>query len=849
MPETDSTVRDSEATTQMRDAAVGDIGQKGESVEANVEQKSERDSLARKLDTMANIVLAALMFLVPLFFIPSFGLSFQFSKGILFVVSVVVIFALWAFSRLKQGAITIPQTYIVPGLFLIPVSFLFATVFSPSPVTSFIGQGGEIGTFVNIAFLTMLSYVSSKVCNSRDRIVRIYLALFGSFALLSIMQLSRIFIGPHFLSFGVFTTTIANVFGKWNDVGVFYGLVAIVTLLALQMLVLKGVARAVLYFILAVALFFLALVDFNTVWFTLGVFSIVLGVYALSVSRVVKSRLQSDDGKNIVKKRMFLQQVPIAPIIVFVISFGFVVANTQLGDFFSQKFNITHIEARPSWPSTFTIMKQSLAGNILFGAGPNRFNTQWQLFRPEGINETVFWSTSFNSGIGHVPTFFVTTGVVGAAAWLLFFGLFLASGLRALFVSRGDRFTHFLVLSSFLASLYLWIFMVLYIPSLPLVIMAFLFTGLYVATLMQEKIIRVKYISFAENPKTGFLLSLAFMVAVCASTAGGYFVTKSFIAAVYYQQGSDALEKNDLVVGKANLEKAIAWHDYDGYYRLLASVNVAEINALLSKQDIPQAKLQAEFQRLFGEAKKNVEKARDLDETQYQNWVAIGNLYGAIIPLGLDDAYTFSKNAYDHALAFSPKDPSLYLGLARIEVAHKDLDAAREKLAEAIHLKSNYTEAIFFLSQIEVSAGNLGKAIESVEAAAIIAPDDPTVFFQLGLLKYNNNDNAGAITALERAISLNSSYANARYFLGLAYSRFDRKADAIVQFEEIEKSNPDNAEVKKILSNLRAGLEPFANMAAPQPEERKNLPIEEKNQGAVLSPVQPVSVPNGAVSE
>lgn len=840
---------------------------RGTSVPAETEEKTEKtvhDSEAAPtappkeggeassgvFDTVVNIILAALMFLVPVFFIPSLALPFQFAKGILLVTAVVLVFGLWTFSRLKQGSISIPQTYIIPGMLLIPATFLVATIFSGSVATSLIGQGGEIGTFVNIAFLTLLFFVTSLACDSRDRIVRIYLALFASFALLSLLQLARIFIGPQFLSFGVFTTTIANVFGKWNDLGVFYGLVIVMTLVALQMLALRRIARFILYGILLVALFFLTLVDFVTVWFVLGLFAIILGMYALSVSRMVKNRLQAEEGKELNKKKLFLQRIPTASIIVFACCVAFIMANGPLGDFFAQKFDITHIEARPSWQSTLRIAKNTLEKNVFFGAGPNRFHTQWQLYRPDGINETIFWSTNFNSGIGHVPTFFVTTGIVGAAAWVLLFGFFIASGLRSLFVSRSDRFIHFLVLSSFLASLYLWIFMVLYNPSLPLVVMAFLFTGLYVATLVQEKIIQSRQISFASSPKLGFLCSLVLIIIVCASASGGYFVARSFIATMAYQKASLAFEKNDTAGGKRYLEKAVAWHAFDGYYRLLASVNLAELQALLSKQDISQKDLKTEWDRLFGEAKQHVEKARDLDVTHYQNWVAIGNLYGAIISVDPDKVYPLAREAYDHARVLSPRDPSLSLLLARLDAAKGDLDTARNDLAEALRLKNNYTEAIFFLSQIEVSAGNLGKAIESVEVAAKIAPDDPIVFFQLGILRYNNNDIRGAIEAFERAVSISDAYSNARYFLGLSYARENRLSDAIRQFEEIEKHNPDNSEVKSILMNLRRGELPFAEEKNnEQPEDRAQLPIEEKSEETVLSPAKPVSVENSAVSE
>lgn len=815
-----------------------------------IEEKPSAEASSSVFETMANLILASLMFLVPVFFIPSLALPFQFAKGILFVIAVVVIFVLWTFSRLKQGSLSIPQTYIIPGMLLIPATFLAATIFSNSVTGSLIGQGGEIGTFASMAFLSLLFFVTSMACDSRDRIVRIYLALFAAFAVLSLFELARMFIGPQFLAFGIFTTTIGNVFGKWNDLGVFYGLVIVMTLVALQMLALKKVARAILYGILLIALFFLVLVDFVTVWFVLGLFAIILGIYALSVSRMVKSRLQAEEGKELGRKKLFLQRIPVASIIVFAFCLAFIMANAPLGDFFAQKFNITHIEARPSWQSTFGIVKSTLPKNVFFGAGPNRFNTQWQLYRPDGINETLFWSTNFNSGIGHVPTFFATTGIVGAAAWILFFGLFIASGLRSLFVSRGDRFIHFLVLSSFLASLYLWIFMVLYNPSIPLVIMAFLFTGLYVATLVQEKIIRRGYISFAVNPKLGFLCSLTLIIAVCAATGGAYFMTRSFIATIDYQKASDALDKNDTAVGKQYLQKALTWHAFDGYYRLLASINLAELNVLLSKQGISREELKAQWDRLFGEAKQNVEHARDLDPAQYQNWVAIGNLYGAIMSVDPGKVYPIARDAYDHARALSPRDPSLALALARLDAAKGDLNAARADIAEAVRLKNNYTEAIFFLSQIEVSAGNLGKAIESVETAARFAPDDPTVFFQLGLLKYNNNDNKGATEALEHAVSLNDAYSNARYFLGLAYERLDRIPDAIKQFEEIEKHNPDNAEVKSILSNLRAGQKPFAEKkTSERPEDRAKLPIEEKSDQPVLLPAKPISVDSKSVSQ
>jgi tetratricopeptide (TPR) repeat protein len=155
---------------------------------------------------------------------------------------------------------------------------------------------------------------------------------------------------------------------------------------------------------------------------------------------------------------------------------------------------------------------------------------------------------------------------------------------------------------------------------------------------------------------------------------------------------------------------------------------------------------------------------------------------------------------------------------------------AKEYITQAVALKNNYTDAIFFLSQIEAGEGDLKAAIASAEAASAIAPNDPSVFFQLGLLRYNAKDYAGSAAALERAVALNTSYANAKYFLGLSYANIGKSAEAIQQFTDLKASNPDNKEVATILANLKAGKAPFTGITPPadsKPEKRATPPIKE----------------------
>jgi len=112
-----------------------------------------------------------------------------------------------------------------------------------------------------------------------------------------------------------------------------------------------------------------------------------------------------------------------------------------------------------------------------------------------------------------------------------------------------------------------------------------------------------------------------------------------------------------------------------------------------------------------------------------------------------------------------------------------------------------------------------------VEVASFVSPNNIGIFFQLGLLRYKNNDYKGAISAFERAVELNPSYSNAKYFLGLSYSKEGYRKKAINQFEQVLLLNPGNADVEKILRNLKNSRRPLSGV-----EDGEKLLIEDKKE-------------------
>ena len=96
----------------------------------------------------------------------------------------------------------------------------------------------------------------------------------------------------------------------------------------------------------------------------------------------------------------------------------------------------------------------------------------------------------------------------------------------------------------------------------------------------------------------------------------------------------------------------------------------------------------------------------------------------------------------------------------------------------------------------------MAEAIKQAEYAASLSPNDATVFFRLGLLRYNNSDYTGSIDALERAVIIDSTYVNAHYFLGQAYQKAGRTDDALIQYKLLSKAFPDNQVLKDAISSI-----------------------------------------------
>lgn len=780
-----------------------------------VSQNSSGNLLVKKL----GVILSVFVFLLPVFFIPASSVSLYVAKISLLATGLVAIFAVFLSAVLSTGVIEIPKAkYLIP-LSLFAVIALISSILSGTINASVAGTVFDLGTSGSILMLVFATFMTIVAIKSVGVVNKVVLAFMYSTMALAVYTLFGIFGGPYLpATFAAKLPLFLS--GGLIDTAIIFGAVTIMALCAINMSEISNKMRYTLFALMAFSVVFISASNFMPVVVMLGLISLVFFVYILSwsVGRV-------GEGHN----------VSLSSLVILVASVVLLLGGSNIGGYVSKAMKIQTTEIRPNFQTTMALTTTAWKQNIALGIGPNNFSKFWAAHKPIEINQTQFWNSDFYAGSGFIPTIAITTGLLGLLSLIAFIGMYLLSGVKAIFAQVNASRSRYLATSTFLVSLYLWVMLFLYTPSITVLALAFIFTGLFTATLAPQGIIGQWKINIFSNPKTNFLSVLSIVLLLIVSIAGGYFVWERTIAVTTFQAGVIKYQTDgNIAIAKESTAKAINMVQSDTYWRGLTEISVTDLGRVLgsiTNQNQLTETVRAEIQGLIVDSVESAKKAVEIDNGNFQNWFALGRVYEILASNGIEGSLENARSTYAEAALRSPSNPSVPLALARLDALAGNLDGAKTNIAKALELKNNYTDAYFTLAQLEVASNNIPGAIRSVETATLVEPNNSGLFFQLGLLKYNQKDFAGSANAFEKSVAIMPDYANAKYFLGLSYYQLDRETDATKQFEEIAVTNPENQEVQLILTNLRAGKSIFADAKPPvdsTPEKRTEPPLSEE---------------------
>ncbi len=687
-----------------------------DSIRTTIEEPTTQASLLEKISF---ILLVIFIGIVPLFVLPQQFLGFLYSKIGLATYAILLTFVATIITIIQQGSITLLPKKILAAVGAVPLITGISALASSNVFGGILGIGSDFDTAYFVFLGCLLFVLTAFIFKTKPRIFTAYLAFFGGFIVAALIHSIRFVMGPGALSLQSFLPNIAsNTIGSWSDFGAYTGLVVILSFITLEFVVLSKVYKIALSIVLAFSLGLLAITNFATVSvagaFTLsgtaivGVVALFVFVYIVSLNYKKRTRKSTKDSLDDSAPRG-IARLPVASLIVLIVSVICTIAMQPITTVMYKAIGINPadvLDARPNLVVTMNVAGQVIQSgfkNAILGIGPNQFYKAWALYKPQSINQTVFWNTDFNFGSGYIPTSLITTGIFGFISWLVLILGAAYFGLRGVFMGTKDKFSQYLMLSSLLAAGYLW-FIAFFTLSGPVVLLlAFFFTGLLFASLSRERMIETQVYSWTSSQKKGFIVVFISILVLIASIALGFGWTKHAMAAAYMNKAVAAIQSDKFDQAEPLIAKAIQSDRQDVYLRTFAQFRLIQVQQALQSESATT--LSKENSAYIEEAIAGArEAAVNLNPSNYQNWVLLGSVYEKAALLGVEGAGAFAKTSYEQSGILNPVSPLAQVLLAQLYLYAKDTTAASEQLELALKKKPDFTEAQTLLNKIKQSS-------------------------------------------------------------------------------------------------------------------------------------------------
>lgn len=744
------------------------------------------------LEATLSYTILALGALLLLFVVPGmpFVLLAQ-GKILLTALALTVALISWVVLSLLRKVARVPRDLLLLLTAALPIAYALSALVTGWSAESFVGNGTGQDTVAAAMLWYGALALSALALSFRATAPLIFMrVVFVSAGVaLAWFVVKLLSAGASFFTlWGALPLASSNTVGSWHDLNIIAGIVLFAATLyllerdssrLLKILAASGVALGA--FVLIIGRFF----------------DVLAMVSALSFAYAAWTFFERREGV-VWKTGVYA----VLGVLSLMLAFG----GAWVGQQLPSRLLINELEVRPSWQGTFAVGQRAFSGegSLVFGVGPNSFVEEWGKYKPSEINSTVFWSADFTSGIGSVPTSLVTTGALGLVAWMLVAGGFLFGVFRFLRV-RGVEYAlrrDTLVLA--VVSFYFVVFHILYVPGVALSVLTFLCMGAFIAARMHASrgealAFRADFGSYSE-----LLRSIALVLLACLLGVAAFATARSIVSHVFINRAATIYaETGDAAAAQASIARALAVSSQnDRAHRAAVELGIITLQNLAasgSVSDADRARLQAELANTVTHGLSAV----SINETNYQNWLTLAQLYQNLAGVGVEGAYEAGKSAFERARAENPTHPLPSLRLAQLEILVGNTDSALLLLDEALSKKPDFAEAHFIRSQLKAQQRDFATAEESALLAVRFAPQDPLAWYNVGAILYAQKAYAEAIPPLEQAVLLRPEYANALFLLALSHSNQGNTEQAILLLEKVLAFNPGNQEVMNLLATLK----------------------------------------------
>lgn len=426
--------------------------------------------------------------------------------------------------------------------------------------------------------------------------------------------------------------------------------------------------------------------------------------------------------------------------------------------------------------------------SVFLGSGIGTFHYDFTKEKPQSFNQDRLWQFRFDRPGSYFSEILGTMGFLGILSYLALIGSFL---LISWFLLRA-KFSNF-QLVFFMAFLALVIAQFAYYQNTALAFAFWLFLAL--GAVSWEKGATEKTFSLKKIPELGLVSNAVLGIIGLGLLASFYFGGR-----IYWADKNFALAQ-PLAGGLAKtniLEKTVEFNPGNSqYWTILAKSYFRE-----AQQELQKSVELADKDYLQNRIALAIDAAKQASTHGPGQVAALENLAMIYrdIRVFIGGAQDWAVKYFREAIALEPTNPVLRTELAKIL---EDPDQAEQELATAVALKPDYLDALLQQAFFEERLGNIDGAIDKMQKLSLRFPANVEVLYQLGLAYFNAQRVDESISQLEKVLILVPNHSNSLYALGTAWQKKGDKARARDYFEMVLELNPDNADVKNKLKEVK----------------------------------------------
>jgi len=194
-----------------------------------------------------------------------------------------------------------------------------------------------------------------------------------------------------------------------------------------------------------------------------------------------------------------------------------------------------------------------------------------------------------------------------------------------------------------------------------------------------------------------------------------------------------------------------------------------------------------------------VQALKAVVEAQPENAAAWFNLGFAYSGLHQNEE---AVQAYDKTLELQPDLFEAHLNLGILFIQMKRAMESVAHLEKAVALKPEHPRAHLYDGRALAAVGQPEAAEKQFLEALRLDPMLAIAWFDLGQLRLNRKDHAGALEAFEKAAELDPKLPQAQLGAALALEGLNRAPEAVPQFEQYLAAQPDDLETRFHLAKL-----------------------------------------------